>query len=58
MEEFDIKKEFGQGRSGGKNGFKKKSGGKFNNKKQQSSTVDEFFKGVGFLLVEKVQSCM
>jgi len=31
MEETEIKKEFGQGRSGGKNGFKKKGVGKFNN---------------------------
>ena len=47
MEETEIKKEFSKRRSGRKYGFKKKGGGKFNNK-QQSSMADEFFKGVGF----------
>jgi len=46
MEETEIKKESSTGRGSGKQGFKKKGGGKF--KKQQSSTGDEFFKGVGF----------
>jgi len=45
MEETEIKKESSKGRGGGKHGFKK-SCRKF--KKQQPSTGDEFFKGVGF----------
>jgi len=47
MEESEIKKESNKGHGGGKHSFKKK-GGKF--KKQQSSTGDEFFKGVGLCL--------
>jgi len=46
MEESEIKKEFSKGRGGRKQGFKKKGSGKF--KKHQSSTGDDFFKGVGF----------
>jgi len=46
MEETEIKKEFSKGCDGGKQGFKKKGGGKF--KKQQSSMGDDFFKAVGF----------
>jgi len=48
MEESEITKEFSKGRGGGRHGFKKKGGGKFN-KKQQSSTADEFLRVYGFV---------